>query len=118
MYNELTEVDIRKMQEEIDYRMRVVRPKCVEDVATAASSPFKSPSATPARFFPIATASRLFFHSMRDSAPVRHGGTGMAREWHGCDAPSILRKAVIHTKITYGLPKSKTTAFAFPGAKC
>ena len=37
MFNELTEVDIKKMQEEIDYRMRVVRPKCVEDVATAAA---------------------------------------------------------------------------------
>ena len=37
MYNELSEVDIRKMQEEIDYRLRVVRPKCVEDVATAAA---------------------------------------------------------------------------------
>ena len=35
MYNELTEVDIRKMQEEIDYRMRVVRPKCIEDLQTA-----------------------------------------------------------------------------------
>ena len=35
MYNELTEVDIRKMQEEIDYRMRVVRPKCIEDLKTA-----------------------------------------------------------------------------------
>ena len=35
MYNELTEVDIRKMKEEIDYRMRVVRPKCVEDLKTA-----------------------------------------------------------------------------------
>ena len=35
MFNELTEVDIRKMQEEIDYRMRVVRPKCVEDLKTA-----------------------------------------------------------------------------------
>lgn len=35
MYNELTEVDIRKMQEEIDYRMCVVRPKCVEDLKTA-----------------------------------------------------------------------------------
>ena len=35
MYNELTEVDIRKMQEEIDYRMRVVRPKCVADLKTA-----------------------------------------------------------------------------------
>ena len=35
MYDELTEVDIRKMQEEIDYRMRVVRPKCVEDLKTA-----------------------------------------------------------------------------------
>ncbi len=35
MYNELSEVDIRKMQEEIDYRMRVVRPKCIEDLQTA-----------------------------------------------------------------------------------
>ena len=35
MYNELTEVDIRKMQEEIDYRIRVVRPKCIEDLQTA-----------------------------------------------------------------------------------
>ena len=35
MFNELTEVDIRKMQEEIDYRMRVVRPKCIEDLQTA-----------------------------------------------------------------------------------
>ena len=35
MYNELTEVDIRKMQEEIDYRMKVVRPKCIEDLKTA-----------------------------------------------------------------------------------
>ena len=37
MYDKLTEVDIRKMQEEIDYRMKVVRPKCVEDLATAAA---------------------------------------------------------------------------------
>ena len=35
MYNELTEVDIRKMQEEIDYKERVVRPKCIEDLQTA-----------------------------------------------------------------------------------
>ena len=35
MFNELTEVDIKKMQEEIDYRMRVVRPKCIEDLQTA-----------------------------------------------------------------------------------
>ena len=35
MYNELTEVDIKKMQEEIDYRMRVVRPMCIEDLKTA-----------------------------------------------------------------------------------
>ena len=35
MYNELTEVDIQKMREEIDYRLRVVRPKCVEDLKTA-----------------------------------------------------------------------------------
>ena len=37
MYNELSEIDIKKMQEEIDYRMRVVRPKCVEDLQTARS---------------------------------------------------------------------------------
>ena len=35
MFNELTEVDIRKMQEEIDYKMRYVRPKCIEDLKTA-----------------------------------------------------------------------------------
>ena len=35
MYNELTQVDIDKMQAEIDYRMRVVRPKCIEDLQTA-----------------------------------------------------------------------------------
>ena len=35
MYNELTEVDIKKMQEEIDYRMREVRPKCIADLQTA-----------------------------------------------------------------------------------
>lgn len=35
MYNELTEVDIRKMQEEIDYKTKVVRPKCIEDLQTA-----------------------------------------------------------------------------------
>ena len=35
MYNELTEVDIRKMQEEIDYKMRFVRPKCVKDLQEA-----------------------------------------------------------------------------------
>ena len=35
MYDELTEVDIRKMQEEIDYRMHFVRPKMIEDLQTA-----------------------------------------------------------------------------------
>lgn len=35
MFNELSEVDIRKMQEEIDYKTRVVRPKCIEDLKTA-----------------------------------------------------------------------------------
>lgn len=35
MYDELTEVDIRKMQEEIDYRMTQLRPKLIEDVQTA-----------------------------------------------------------------------------------
>ena len=35
MHDELTKVDIQKMQEEIDYRMRVVRPKCIEDLKTA-----------------------------------------------------------------------------------
>ena len=35
MYDELTEVDIQKMQEEINYRVRVLRPKLIEDVQTA-----------------------------------------------------------------------------------
>ncbi len=35
MYDELTRVDIEKMQAEIDYRMREVRPKCIEDLKTA-----------------------------------------------------------------------------------
>ena len=35
MYDELTEVDIKKMQEEIDYRIRVLRPKLIADVQTA-----------------------------------------------------------------------------------
>ena len=35
MYDELTEVDIKKMKEEIDYRTRVLRPKLIEDVQTA-----------------------------------------------------------------------------------
>lgn len=35
MYNELSEVDIRKMQEEIDHILREVRPKCVGDLKTA-----------------------------------------------------------------------------------
>ena len=32
---ELTEVDIRKMQEEIDYRVRELRPQLIEEVQTA-----------------------------------------------------------------------------------
>lgn len=35
MYDELTEVDIRKMREEIDYRTKELRPKLIEDVKTA-----------------------------------------------------------------------------------
>ena len=35
MYDELTQGDIQKMQEEIDYRTRVLRPKLIEDVQTA-----------------------------------------------------------------------------------
>ena len=35
MYDELTEVDIRKMQEEIDYRVRQLRPQLIEEVQTA-----------------------------------------------------------------------------------
>lgn len=37
MYDELTEVDIRKMQEEIEHRILVVRPQCLEDVKIARS---------------------------------------------------------------------------------
>lgn len=35
MYDELTEVDIRKMQEEVDYRITKLRPQLIEDVKTA-----------------------------------------------------------------------------------
>lgn len=35
MYDELTEVDIQKMQEEINYRTRVLRPQLIEEVQTA-----------------------------------------------------------------------------------
>lgn len=35
MYDELTEVDIKKMEEEINYRTRILRPKLIEEVQTA-----------------------------------------------------------------------------------
>ncbi len=35
MHDELTENDIKKMQEEIDYRTNVLRPKLIEDVQVA-----------------------------------------------------------------------------------
>lgn len=35
MHDELTAVDIKKMQEEIDYRELTLRPKLIEDVQTA-----------------------------------------------------------------------------------
>ena len=35
MYDELTEVDIQKMQAEIDHRVRVLRPQLIEEVQTA-----------------------------------------------------------------------------------
>ena len=35
MYNELTRGDLKKMQEEIDYRLSVVRPKLMEDLQAA-----------------------------------------------------------------------------------
>ncbi len=35
MHDELTRVDIKKMQEEIDYRLNTLRPKLIEDVQTA-----------------------------------------------------------------------------------
>ena len=35
MYDELTKSDLKKMQEEIDYRVQVLRPTLIEDVQTA-----------------------------------------------------------------------------------
>ncbi len=35
MYDELTGSDLQKMQEEIDYRVQVLRPQLIEDVQTA-----------------------------------------------------------------------------------
>ena len=37
MYDELTAVDIQKMQEEINYRVRELRPQLIEEVQTAPS---------------------------------------------------------------------------------
>jgi len=37
MHDELTRVDIRKMREEIDYRVNTLRPKLIEDVQVARS---------------------------------------------------------------------------------
>ena len=35
MYDELTEVDIKKMRQELDHRVRVLRPQLIEEVQTA-----------------------------------------------------------------------------------
>ena len=35
MYDELTEIDIKKMKEEIAYRIQVLRPQLIADVQTA-----------------------------------------------------------------------------------
>ena len=35
MYDDLTRQDLQKMQEEIDYRVQVLRPRLIEDVQTA-----------------------------------------------------------------------------------
>ena len=35
MYDELTEVDVKKMQEELEYRELTLRPKLIEDVKVA-----------------------------------------------------------------------------------
>ena len=35
LYDELTQVDLRKMQAEIDHRVRVLRPQLIEEVQTA-----------------------------------------------------------------------------------
>jgi transcription elongation factor GreA len=35
MYDELTEIDIQKMKDEVDYRTRELRPQLIEDVKTA-----------------------------------------------------------------------------------
>ena len=37
MYDELTAVDIQKMQEEINYRVRELRPQLIEEVKVARS---------------------------------------------------------------------------------
>ena len=35
MYDELTAVDIKKMKEELDHRVRALRPQLIEEVQTA-----------------------------------------------------------------------------------
>ena len=41
MYDELTEVDIKKMQEEINYRTRVLRPQLIEEVHLSENYEYK-----------------------------------------------------------------------------
>ena len=53
MYDELTEVDIRKMQEEMDYRIRELRPQLIEEIAAIEITDIT----TLADYFVIATGS-------------------------------------------------------------
>ncbi len=45
MYNELTPKDIQKMQEEIDYRIAVIRPKISQDIIEAKAHRHFAPAA-------------------------------------------------------------------------
>ena len=47
MYDELTQVDIDKMKEELEYRITVVRPEILEDVKLARSHGDLSENAAP-----------------------------------------------------------------------
>ena len=44
MYDELTRGDVQKMQEEIDYRTQVLRPKHGPSVTSARTSSISAPS--------------------------------------------------------------------------
>ena len=93
MYDELTEVDIQKMKDEIDYRTRELRPKLIEEVKVARGFGDKTPS-RPLR------ASRFarLLQTRVLPPPCRSAGYAVRRAWF-CSrtSPDALPATVWHS---------------------